>query len=192
MQIESFVFYSLIGVMLLMAAILLVSVIFYFRLNKKYGELLEEEDAIKRNLKQKSEEAFKLAAQEAKDLLNETDFFTNDLKKKFEEIVASLASQSVGELNKSIYTEMQKFSLNLKEEIINSQKMMRSTMEQEYKGVRSEVEAYKKAALARVDNKIMELLQVVTRDVLGKSLSQGEHKELVIKSLEEAKRENVF
>jgi hypothetical protein len=55
-----------------------------------------------------------------------------------------------------------------------------------------ELEVYKAERLKKVDEKIFEILKDASTKAIGKSLSLEDHEDVVIKALEDAKRENVL
>lgn len=60
------------------------------------------------------------------------------------------------------------------------------------KAVTEEIRRARADKLERLDLEIGQVIERVTREVLGKALSLAEHRELVIKALEEAKAQHVF
>ena len=87
-------------------------------------------------------------------------------------------------LNKVIadaQTEMKKSTLSVNAAIQNL-----------YKGYESEVSEYKKGILSQIDKLGVDIIKQVSLKVLGKSLSKKEQEDLVIKSLEEAKKLGFF
>jgi hypothetical protein len=54
------------------------------------------------------------------------------------------------------------------------------------------MEDYKNQELQKVESGIYELLENVSKLVLGKALSLSGHEELIEKSLKEAKKEGIF
>ncbi len=71
-------------------------------------------------------------------------------------------------------------------------KWMRERQPGAYAKIEKEIEAYKQARLGKINEALFEIIQQVALRVIGKSLTQRDHGELVTKSLEEAKKENVL
>lgn len=59
-------------------------------------------------------------------------------------------------------------------------------------GLEKEVESYKQSKIHRIDQASSVIVQRVAQEVLNKSLSLEDHQNLVIQSLEKAKKEGVF
>jgi len=81
----------------------------------------------------------------------------------------------------SLAIEMQKVQLETRQMLASS-----------YKKMEEDLEIHKKERLKKIDEKIFEILKVVALRSVGKSLSFEDHEDVVIKALEDAKRENVL
>ena len=65
-------------------------------------------------------------------------------------------------------------------------------LDQQKKKTDEEVAAYKNQKMKEVDEKIFEIIKEVTKDFFVKSLNPKEHEDVVYKSLEKAKEDNLF
>ena len=83
-------------------------------------------------------------------------------------------------------------SQSLQQMLVDSQKLVNSEIENEKKRILAEIEEYKKARMAQVDKKIYEVVKKVSKEILHHGLKPEEHEEIVLKALEESKKENVF
>lgn len=75
---------------------------------------------------------------------------------------------------------------------VELQKQIREFRQEVLANIEKDVEEYKAAKLRRVDQASVILVQRVSQEVLNKSLTIEDHENLVIKSLEKAKKEGVF
>jgi F0F1-type ATP synthase membrane subunit b/b' len=91
-------------------------------------------------------------------------------------------------IQKDLTKEMQDFKTTLEKQTFSSQKMIESKLNEQYSQVNTEIEAYKKERLKTVDTHILQLLEKITLLTLSKSLSLKDHEELVLESLQEAKK----
>jgi F0F1-type ATP synthase membrane subunit b/b' len=110
----------------------------------------------------------------------EVDEFQNRIQKSIAQVDASIAqivSNGVNQIQKVID---------------QSQKQALSAFNAKKQQVETEIELYKKQEMEKVESKIFEILEAVNKDLLEKSLNPREHEEIVIKSLERAKREKMF
>jgi hypothetical protein len=80
----------------------------------------------------------------------------------------------------------------LEQETIDSEKTINKKVQDSYKQVQDEVLAYKKQQLKNVDVNIESLLEKISIEVLERSLSTEDHKDIILKMLEQAKSENLF
>lgn len=88
--------------------------------------------------------------------------------------------------------EIEIFRTALQVELAKSQEKTRIMMENAHNAIEGEVQKYKELRLKQVDETIFELVKEVLKKVLGKEISPEEHEKLVMKFLEEAKRQDVF
>ena len=77
-------------------------------------------------------------------------------------------------------------------EMKNASKTVNNSLQNLYKGYEAEVSEYKKGILSQIDKLGVDIIKQVSLKVLGKSLSKKEQEDLVIKSLEEAKKLGFF
>jgi len=96
------------------------------------------------------------------------------------------------DIEDDIRKEASEFKRALEMETVGAEKAVAARIEEDYTKAKQEVEAYKAAKLARVDENITQMLKAVSLEVVGKSLSFENHAELVTKCLEEAKRDHVI
>ncbi len=77
-------------------------------------------------------------------------------------------------------------------EMKNTSQAVNSSLQNLYKGYEAEVSEYKKGILTQIDKLGVDIIKQVSLKVLGKTLSKKEQEDLVIKSLEEAKKLGFF
>jgi hypothetical protein len=111
-----------------------------------------------------------------------------DLKTKNIEVFQN-ASKDI-EIN--TMEEIKNFKESMQKLTSSSQKEVKKKIDTDYETSRKEIEDYKKEELRKIDSGIYELLEKITKEVLGKALSLSEHEDLIEKSLEKAKKEGVF
>ena len=106
------------------------------------------------------------------------------------------AQASLGGISKDVKAEVvsqiDAIRSSLTGEIQKAQMETRQMLTASYKKMEEEIGAYKKERLKRVDEKIFEILKEASAKAIGKSLSLEDHEDVVIKALEDAKRENVL
>ena len=103
--------------------------------------------------------------------------------------------------------KIQKISIDIEEDVKSGAEDLKNTLEQEALGVEKsvvkkiedglagaelEVESYREEKIKQINQKAEVVLEVVVRKVFGKSVRLEDHETLIIKALEEAKRENAI
>jgi len=144
-------------------------------------------------------EAGVLNEQVKNQILAEVSQVTNEYAKSYQEVltkaktdVVEIISNISDEVKKEATVEIQTMRQTLTQEIANAQVVTRKAIEDSLSKVGEEIEAYKKARFERIDSAVIDIIRQVSQRVIGKSLSTEEKEDLIIKSLEEAKKENVF
>jgi hypothetical protein len=106
------------------------------------------------------------------------------------------AQSSLAGLSKDVKEEVGRqidtVNTSLASEIQKTQAETRRVLLGAYKKMEDEVEAYKVERLKKVDERIFDLLKDASVKAIGKLLSPEDHEDVVIKALEDAKRENVL
>jgi F0F1-type ATP synthase membrane subunit b/b' len=112
--------------------------------------------------------------------LQEIELFRGNIQTQVQSADKSMKTVITTAVNqtRTIIDQYQKQSMNL----LNEQKQK----------VDSEISAYKNQKMKQVNEKIFEIIREVTKDYFGKSLNPKEHEDVVYKSLEKAKKDNLF
>lgn len=84
--------------------------------------------------------------------------------------------------------EVKEFRNILDKETVSSQKIVEQKIEEEYKSLQNDLVLYKKQQMEKVDAEIGNIIKNVTEEVTGKGLNLEQHEELILQSLEEAKK----
>lgn len=147
--------------------------------NLKINQYVEKKaqtliDALSEDVKKKMEEELLVVVRNTK----------SNLDKKIEDIVLELKNQ--------ISSQALGADKSVKEAILGVEEGVRKTVEDEYAQVKTDLETYKKQKMAEIDAKVKEILPVVLKDVVTKSLSPSQQEELVLNALENAKRQNLL
>jgi len=106
------------------------------------------------------------------------------------------AQASLGGISKDVRQEVVRqidaVRIGLTGEIQKAQLETRQMLSASYKKMEDEIEAYKAERLKRVDETIFEILKDVSAKAIGKTLSLEDHEDVVVKALEDAKKEHVL
>lgn len=124
-------------------------------------------------------------------LQDQTRAFTDEMKNARAETEKRLLSVA-DEVNQMAATELKVFANTLQEQTKKTQAEAAANIQQVFASMGEEVEKYKKARLAMVDQVVRDMVLKVAREVMGETLTMSDHETLVIKALEEAKKKNVI
>lgn len=213
-MLEPFVFYTTVLLTAFLGLILGIVAFSYRKLIKRYYLLKEEDDKARQNLIQRQDKLYKEAEVRANEIiadarahaqkiLSEAKVLTSDEKKiMLEELRRATSAQArdlENVLNESkaeirnVFAEVSKnVQLETSKELESWKGVLTNQLEISRKKVDSELEALKQERLKGLEAEINALLLEVTKRVLGESISPQKHRDLVIKALEEAKRQKIF
>lgn len=190
----------------------------YYNLKEELGneekDLRAKEEKATQEAKIIADQIIQQAQGRAQTIINEAAIFSSHSKDEFSvevkkatvaqlsnfQSVLSVAEKEVGQafgnisenIKVELEKEMQTLRTSLAEEIIRSQGVAKKTVEEAYKKVDMEIDAYKELRKRQIDERIFEILTDIVTKVSGKSLKLEDHEDLVISALEEAKRQNAL
>jgi hypothetical protein len=164
--------------------------------NKEANQLLAEtatfEDQSKIELKESlaaaerlQQEAFQKAASELEEA------YKSSLAEAKNDSIKAISSMTK-DIEEDAIAEFKDFTTALEKETIQAEKIAKEKIDERYLELEKEVEAYKIEKFKKVDEDIYRILYRVSELVLSQSIPIDRHKELVLESLEEAKKEQVF
>lgn len=179
---------------------------------KKRGSSLAEEELTR--AREKSHQIITQADAKASQIVSQADIFSAQVKQQFaadlkaiiakEEIdfeglqkqIHETATKVLQDVSQSVRSDTEKsvaqFQQTLSNEMKKSQEQVRQSIESGYANVVREIDEYKVLLLGQVERHIYEIVRTTTKKVIGSSLSIEEHQELIVKALEEAKREHIL
>lgn len=132
-------------------------------------------------------------SKESKDVINEAlQKMTVDIQKEaadtarnftsnYQVSLRQLALQSLADFQGVVKTLKE----DLKQEIVQFHQTLLPRMEKE-------LEEYRKARLEQTDKMVVRIIQTVSQELIGKTISMEDHQKLVIEALEKAKKQGAF
>lgn len=111
-----------------------------------------------------------------------------DIQKQLQEITTTMMENSKNSYNE----KLDEFTKDLLKNGLTTKTELDKKTSELIAKAESEIEEYKKSKLSKVDEEINHLIQTVYRDVLRISIPENVHQELIIKSLEDAKKDGMF
>lgn len=88
--------------------------------------------------------------------------------------------------------ELTSFRELLRQQTIEAQALVEKKIQKEFEEAKQEIEEYKTRKFSAISGEIDKMAVHILEDVLGKSLSHDDHKELVLKALAKAEKDGVF
>jgi|GEM_PF-3755748 len=168
----------------------------FIRLLKKYSLLQKEYEKLTQEGREKVNKVIEELIVSSKD-------FNEEIKKKVLlelEQISKSQKESLKETTASAQEELLRvfagIATFLKAEVMAQSKVFGALVDRAVDNVqkeyRSQLEAYRQQSLKKIEESLFNLIEEVASKVIGKSLTREEHESLVIKALEEAKKDNVF
>ena len=136
-------------------------------------------------LEQQQENVFNKASQEMKTA------YQNMMTQIQEQDINTLKSMTK-DIEADVLADFNTFRVNLEKETINSEKIVKEKIDEDYLAIEKELETYKKEQYEKIDHDIYKILYRVSEMVMSQGISFDKHKQLVLEALETAKREQVF
>src|SRR3989344_1265443 len=131
--------------------------------------------------------------------IKEFEKATSDFMKLYTQVLQDLKLKNIevfqsNSKNIEVNTieEIKNFKQSKESLTVSSQKLVQKKIGSDYLTAKKEIQNYKETTLKKIDQEIYELLEKVSKLVLGKALSLSEHEDLIQKSLEKAKKEGIF
>lgn len=201
------IFFGMSVVLAMLGVVLFFVGIAYQKLARRNHELYENLTRINQDIKNQHEKIILDAQARAQQILADaskrsqtlveaSDIFAQEYKTEFRARLMQVLAKEESEFQ-AIYESVKKKS---SEVTLNITKSIEDTLAQEMKQMRDVMmtqmqqglEEYKKSAYAKLEEEVATVVDLITKNVLKKSLNKDEHKRLVIEALEEAKDHNVL
>ncbi|KKU30639.1 MAG: Ribonuclease Y [candidate division WWE3 bacterium GW2011_GWA1_46_21] len=159
--------------------------------NKKAQKVLLEAEEVSEESKESLENKMnEVSAKQWQELAQSTSemvgAFKDLIERQKRENVDSLTDASE-ELRQQVLAEVEEFKTKLETETLKSQKIVEDKINAKYSQIETSLGVYKREKLKEIDEKVYDVLAEATKDILGKSLSVEEHRDLVVAALERAK-----
>lgn len=144
-------------------------------------------------------EAGKIGAEVQQKVLTDMEKVAKDYTASYQKILEQAKSESLNlisnmstDVKQAATEEIEAMRIALQEEVAKTKEATKTAITGAYAKIEKEIESYKQARIGKINETVFEIIQQVALRVIGKSLTQRDHGELVIKSLDEAKKENVL
>lgn len=220
MQIDQSIIYIVILIFTTLTVFLIGFLFAYLRLVSRYLDLKEGKDrypdpkALLLRAHSKSQKIIEDATERANQIISSTETLKtqsiDNIQKQIEKAqlnnfklyqgsVSKIQEESIKVLQnvpEYIKALLSKEILMVKDDLLSEIKIAhenaKALITQAYQKADDEVYTYKKVRMDALDKTIVAIIQQISRKVLNKEIETSEHEKLVIKALEEAKRQNIF
>lgn len=126
------------------------------------------------------------------EIIKASDLFSEDFKSSFQSKLTQELSGVSQTINSEVEVEMQKFRSTVTAETGKVKDSLSAGMKVAYERAQEEVNRYKQEMMARVNQAIFGIVEDAAKKSLGASLTRDQHEKVILKALEEAKKQNVF
>ncbi len=140
------------------------------------------------SLSKVAEETIKMVQGRSAESDKEFRIVVDEIKQEF----AKEASQKLSAIEKIAQDETDDFKEILRRETLGSQAIIGKKIGDDFADVQKEIDEYKKIRLAEIDRNIDGMVKQVVKDTLGQSITLPIQEDLVIASLENAKKVGLF
>lgn len=96
------------------------------------------------------------------------------------------------EFEKAAEAELNEFQEDLKKSTVRSEQEMETQVKARFQQIQQELEAYRADQMKKITGQTQVILEDITRRVLGEGLNLAQHEQLIMESIEEAKKEGLF
>ncbi|GAF70001.1 unnamed protein product, partial [marine sediment metagenome] len=159
---------------------------------KLIDEASQKAQEIIRNTKTFTDKSTNLLTQEIQNATQNYAVLYGETLRRIQDESVKIVATIPNDVKESVINELTSLRSILQDELKRSQEEARKIIGQVYKEVETEIENYKEKRMKQLDDSILEIVEQVSRKVLAKEISLEEHEKLVMKALEEAKRQEIF
>lgn len=161
--------------------------------SEQAANILKQADVLKSEMGEEAKQDLSELTNKQKEALLKA---TEELKSGFSELLKQIEEEDIN-LFKSVTkdienitsTEVRGFEKRLHDETIGQQNTIDQKVKEAFERANQEIETYKKEKMEAVDKQVFSLLQQVAKDVLGKRLTNEDHRQLIMDALKRAKTE---
>lgn len=157
-------------------------------LTREDHRLKKEKDKITKELAgvtKKAEAVLAEAVEKSGEILGETEIFREKLEQNLKNVFEMAISKNVAKLEKDSEEVREVFKASF-------EKILGRKVDQAIATAQGQIDDYKATQIEGLEEKVQEKVQELAKEVLGKAISLSEHEDLVMKSLEKAKKEGIL
>lgn len=151
----------------------------------KNSQLLSNEvrDQLNSDMQEMRKKQFDILSQRQQQLSK----FYDDFEKESRKLIFDQFKLMVKNMEEFTVEGIKELREDIEKERQSVNKQIDQKVEDENKRSQKAIEDYKLEQIKKIDKRVFEILQVLTRDILGKSLTLKDHEELIQKALSQMK-----
>ncbi|RJR28500.1 hypothetical protein C4564_05370 [Candidatus Microgenomates bacterium] len=192
------------AIMGLIVAMIAVS---YHRVLKEYSGVRKTYEKALEEANKQSQEILKDAQNKAGEIIKNSEIFSKDMKTDFQSSIRKLVDYEISvykDLEKSTNAESIKLFKSVSDSVTKNVEAYLSSVESTLSGqitdatknieksMEESLDNYKKERMRAIDADVSKLVREISLKVLGRGIAIEDHEKLILKALEEAKRDNVL
>lgn len=162
----------------------------------KASKIIKDTKSVKEENEKQLEEVLQQAAKQHVQILEQqlTEISENfgDEFENLEKLYEKQAKKTLSQMESTGKVGLEKLEKVLDKQTVSLQNYLKLKVDTEFEKARGEIDSYKKAELAKVQESIQEIVRKTVSEVIGKSIPMSEHEKLIIEALDEAKSEGMF
>ncbi len=163
--------------------------------NKKAQEIILEATQIRRDLTTNFQTAVDTVLQNQKEVLKNTSLSTSS---KYQDQIEDINRENIKllinvykDIEMDVESNFQKYKELIQRQTFEAEKMAEDKIKQEYEKLQAQIAESKQKKLQELNEKIYKIIQSVTKEVVGRSIDLSDQENLIIKALDNAKKEGI-
>lgn len=194
--------------------IILIFAVGYVVLLFKYMDLRSKRKTYEKEALERSQKIIDRSIVEASSIISKAQVLGEEVRTKISDSTSQISDNQkeiyqkvLNEVRNQLYEVVQKASQDIKndaqeeiasfansvrEETIATETEVKTKISQEYVNLERDLEEYKRTKMLETAEQVEKLISVVSKKVFSESLTPENHKDLILRALEEAKKNNVF
>lgn len=194
--------------------VLLIFAFGYVILLFKYMDLRSKRKTYEKDALERSQKILDKAIIEASGIISKAQVLGEEVRSKISDSTTQISDNQkdvyqkvLDEVRNQLYEVVQKASQDIKQdaqeeiasfansvrqETIATESEVKTKISQEYINLERDLEEYKRTKMIETAEQVEKLVAVVSKKVFTESLTPENHKDLILRALEEAKKNNVF
>lgn len=161
--------------------------------NKKAAEIIAQANQVNKDSMTSFNTSMSTMIENHKRSLNvNSEAISKEHQKEIRELnqkIVTLLSNIYKDIETSAKTDLENYKAVIKQQTFEAEKQVQDKMKAEYDKLEKEIEARKQERLQQVEANIYKVINTISKDIIGKSLDLSTHEDLIVKSLDKAKKQ---